>query len=429
VSEVTSASWVQGADNATGFGLANLPMGSIGLEGRGARVGVRIGDFALDCRSLVEMGLLDRLDSRVRDALAATTLAPFMALGGDAWCAARGALRRLLSASVADLRDHPHCQTALVPLWGASLNLPCAIGDYTDFYASIHHATNVGSMFRPDQPLLPNWKHLPIGYHGRSSSIVVSGATVTRPHGQTVAQDAGPPSFGPSKLLDYELEVGALIGPGNALGAPIPVSGALDHVFGLVLLNDWSARDVQKWEYQPLGPFLAKNFASTIGGWVVTMDALEPYRVPMPARPSGDPEPLDYLRSPNDCLFDVHLEVLIASAAMRAAGTPPTRTCLGNFSQMYWSLAQMIAHHTSGGCNLRTGDLLASGTVSGPEPESRGCLLERTWRGTQPIRLGDGTERKFLQDGDEVIMRAWCERPGLPRVSFGECRGVVAPAR
>lgn len=404
-------------------------MGIVALEGRGASVAVRAGKSILDCRTLVEVGLLSRLDRGTQDALAAKTLNPFMGLGRGAWRATRAELARLLAASTADLRDHAARSRAVIPEWGSSPRLPCEIGDYTDFYASVHHATNVGSMFRPDQPLLPNWKHMPIGYHGRSSSIVPSGTPVVRPKGQTVATDAGPPSFGPSRLLDYEMEVGALIGPGNALGEPIPVARALDHVFGFVLLNDWSARDIQKWEYQPLGPFLAKNFTSTISGWVVSLDALEPYRVPKPPRAEVDPAPLDYLKWDGDCVFDVNLEVLIASASMRASGTAPTRISLGNFTEMYWSVAQMVAHHTSGGCNLRTGDLLASGTVSGPTPESRGCLLERSWRGTQPIALGDGTTRTFLQDGDEVIMRAWCERAGLPRISFGECRGIVQPSR
>lgn len=423
-------SWVEGAaDNASGFGLANLPMGVVGLEGKGSRIAVRIGGSVMDCRALVEAGLLARLDGKIRDALTKPLLNPFMALGRDAWRSTRAEFARLLCADCSDLRDHPSRGSIMLPEWAATLQLPCEIPDYTDFYASVHHATNVGSMFRPDQPLLPNWKHLPIGYHGRASSIVATGTPIIRPKGQTVAQDSGPPSFGPCKLLDYELEVGALIGSGNSLGNTIPVARALDHVFGLVLLNDWSARDVQKWEYQPLGPFLAKNFASTLSGWVVSLDALEPYALPMPQRPTGDPEPLEYLRWQSDRLFDVKLEVLIASSGMRAAGTAPTRISIGSFREMYWSVAQMVAHHTSGGCNLRAGDLLGSGTISGPEPESRGCLLERTWRGTQPIKLGDGTERKFLQDGDEVIMRAWCEAPGKPKISFGECRGVVLPAR
>ena len=422
-------SWVEGAeDNSIGFGLANLPMGVVALEGKGARIAVRIGGSVMDCRALSESGLLARLDGKVRDALTKPLLNPFMALGREAWRVTRAEFARLLGADCAELRDHPSRSSIMLPEWAATLQLPCEIHDYTDFYASVHHATNVGSMFRPDQPLLPNWKHLPIGYHGRASSIVATGTPVIRPKGQTVTQDSGPPSFGPCKLLDYELEVGALIGSGNSIGSAIPVAHALDHVFGLVLLNDWSARDVQKWEYQPLGPFLAKNFASTLSGWVVSLDALEPYALPMPARPTGDPEPLEYLRWQGDRLFDVKLEVLVASSGMRAAGTAPTRISIGSFREMYWSVAQMVAHHTSGGCNLRAGDLLGSGTISGPEPESRGCLLERTWRGTQPIKLGDSTERKFLQDGDEVIMRAWCEAPGKPKISFGECRGVVLPA-
>ncbi|MBU3728762.1 MAG: fumarylacetoacetase, partial [Phycisphaerales bacterium] len=313
--------------------------------------------------------------------------------------------------------------------WSVSMRVPCRIGDYTDFYASLHHATNVGSMFRPDNPLLPNWKHVPIGYHGRASSIVATGTPVHRPLGQTVAQDSGPPNFGPSRLMDYELEMGAIIGVGNDLGVPIPVANAASHVYGFVIVNDWSARDVQKWEYQPLGPFLAKNFATTVSGWVVSMDALEPYRVPLPARAAGDPQPLPYLVVAGDFLLDVHLEVAIASAGMRASGAAPTVVSRGRFTDMYWSIAQMVAHHASGGCNLQPGDMLASGTISGSVPESRGCLLERTWRGTQPITLGDGSERRFLQDGDEVIMRAWAEAPGKPRISFGDCRGVVLPAR
>ncbi len=404
-------------------------MGVIAGEGRGLRIGVRIGAFIVDCRALSETGLLGRLDRKIVDALAGQSLNAFMALGQEAWRAARSEFSRLLAADCAELRDHHSRKSVMLPEWGMTAKLPCEIGDYTDFYASIHHATNVGSMFRPDNPLVPNWKHMPIGYHGRSSSMVASGTPIVRPSGQTVTQDEGPPSFGPSRLMDYEMEVGAIIGTGNAIGEPVAVEHALDKVFGLVLLNDWSARDMQKWEYQPLGPFLAKNFASTLSGWVVSLDALEPYRVALPPRPAGDPAPLPYLHWPHDVVFDVNLEVLISSANMRSSELAPTRISLGNFRDMYWSVAQMIAHHTSSGCNLRTGDLLASGTVSGAAEDSRGCLLERTWRGTKPIQLGDGTERKFLQDGDEVIMRAWCQRPGLPRIGFGECRGIVMPAR
>ncbi len=430
MTDLALQSWVEGANDVAGdFSLANLPFGVVASEGRGLRIGVRIGASIVDCRALVEGGFLARLDEPIRTALSGESLNGFMSLGRTAWRSARAEFTRLLGAQTAELRDHPLRNSIMLPEWSVTVRLPCTIGDYSDFYASLNHATNVGSMFRPDNPLLPNWKHMPIGYHGRSSSIVASGSAIRRPSGQTVSNDAGPPTFGPCKLMDYELEVGALIGTGNALGESIPVDHALEHVFGLVLLNDWSARDMQKWEYQPLGPFLAKNFASTLSGWVVSLDALEPYRVPLPARPVGDPEPLPYLRATNDVLFDVHLEVSIASAAMRKDGIPATRISRGNFKDMYWTIAQMIAHHTSGGCNLRAGDLLASGTVSGATPDSRGCLLERTWRGTEPIKLADGSERKFLQDGDEVIMRAWCERDGLPRIGFGSCSGIVIPAR
>ena len=421
-------SFVPGADDASGWGLANLPFGSFTAAGRGRRLGVRIGASVLDLHECAARGVLGRLDGAVRDAVAGAELNGLLSHGADAWSATRTELLRLLDAGVGDLRDRADRGELLLPASAVTLALPCRIGDYTDFYASLHHATNVGSMFRPDSPLLPNWKHLPIGYHGRASSIVPTGTPVRRPLGQTVAQDSGPPSFGPSRLMDYELEMGAIVGTGNALGSPIPVGEAARHVFGFVIVNDWSARDVQKWEYQPLGPFLAKNFATTVSGWVVTMDALAPYRVPLPERAESDPKPLPYLRSASDFLLDVQLEVSVSSPGMRSSGAAPTVISRGRFTDMYWSIAQMVAHHTSGGCNLQPGDLLASGTISGAAPESRGCLLERTWRGTQPITLGDGTERRFLQDGDEVIMRAWCEAPGKPRIDFGDCRGVVAAA-
>jgi fumarylacetoacetase len=301
----------------------------------------------------------------------------------------------------------------------AQMLLPFAIGDYTDFYASIHHATNVGSMFRPDNPLLPNYKWMPIGYHGRSSSIVVSGMPVRRPHGQTKDETAPAPSFGPSKRLDYEMELGMFIGPGNELGEPIAVEHALDHVFGVCLVNDWSARDIQTWEYQPLGPFLSKNFATSISPWIVTLDALEPFRTRAFERAPGDPDPLPHLN--DDIGFDINVEVWLRTKKM----TEPVRLSRGNFRDMYWTVAQLVAHHTSNGCNLRPGDLLASGTISGPEKGARGCLLELTWRGTEPIQLPTGETRRFLEDGDEVIMRAYCERQGFVRIGFGECRGLV----
>lgn len=310
--------------------------------------------------------------------------------------------------------------------------LPTTIGDYTDFYASIDHATNVGSMFRPDNPLLPNYKHMPIGYHGRASSVVVSGTDVRRPHGQTSAAPAGPPTWGPSARMDYELEVGAIIGAGNALGTPIPLAEAEAHVAGLLLVNDWSARDLQTWEYQPLGPFLAKNFATSISPWVVTLDALEPFRVASRVRGAEDPALLPYLIHDQDRArgaFDITLEVWLRTAAMRAQGAEAVRLSRGEFERMYWTMAQMVTHHASNGCDLRPGDLLASGTVSGPTRDARGCLLELSWRGTEPVLLPNGEQRSFLADGDEVIVRGWCESEGRRRIGFGECRGAVLPAQ
>ncbi len=322
-----------------------------------------------------------------------------------------------------------HADTLLVPVDDAELLVPAHVGDYTDFYASIYHATNVGSMFRPDHPLLPNYKYVPIGYHGRASSIVASGAAVQRPWGQTRGDAERPPVFGPSRRLDYELEVGAYVGTGNVLGAPVPIGEAEAHVFGLGLVNDWSARDIQTWEYQPLGPFLAKNFATTVSPWIVTLDALAPFRAPAFARPEGDPAPLPYLAGDAEWGgFDVVLEVWLSSAAMRAAGAGELMVSRGRFTDMYWTVAQLVAHHASNGCNLRPGDLLASGTVSGADETSRGCLLERTWKGTQPLALPGGERRTFLEDGDEVVLRAYCERPGRRRIGFGECRGRIAPA-
>jgi fumarylacetoacetase len=306
--------------------------------------------------------------------------------------------------------------------------LPAAIGDYTDFYSSVHHATNVGKLFRPDNPLLPNYKYVPIAYHGRSSSIVISGTPVRRPSGQIKDQAAEKPNFGPSKALDYELEVGFFIGPGNNLGDPVGIDQAREHIFGLCLLNDWSARDIQSWEYQPLGPFLAKNFATTISPWVVPLEALEPFRMPAPERPEGDPQPLPYLNSVQECAqggINLTLEAWILTQKMREAGLEPLRLCKSNLRDVYWTLGQMLTHHTSGGCNLRPGDLLATGTVSGASPDARGCLLEQTQRGAQPVQLPDGETRKFLENGDEVILRGYCEREGFVRIGLGECRGRI----
>ena len=429
----TNASWVPGASrDGCDFPIANLPWGVAERPDRPGepRIVVAIGDCALDMAEAAGFGMLEGLAPRVAAAMRQPTLNAFMALGASDWAAARAFVAGLLSSGPRSIERHARRDAVLVDRGSLRMRLPAKIGDYTDFYASEHHATNVGSMFRPNQPLMPNWKHLPVGYHGRASSIVVDGTPVRRPHGQTSATDDGPPSFGPSRLLDHELEMGVFFGgQGNELGTRIPVSRAADHLFGLVILNDWSARDVQKWEYQPLGPFNAKNFCTSISPWVVTMDALRPYRMPGPARAEGDPPMLDYLRWEDDFVVDVRLEVLLSSAAMRERGLAPTRVSFGTFADMYWTMSQMVAHHTSTGCNMRPGDLLGSGTISGPVKESRGCMLERTWRGTEPITLGDGTERKFLQDGDEVTIRVWCEGAGLPRIGFGECRGTILPAQ
>jgi fumarylacetoacetase len=311
----------------------------------------------------------------------------------------------------------------------AEMRLPAEVGDYTDFYASIYHATRVGKLFRPDNPLLPNYKYVPIGYHGRASSIVVSGTDVCRPHGQTKAATAAEPTFGPSRSLDYELEVGMFVGQGNPLGQPIPIDQAEQHIFGLCLVNDWSARDIQSWEYQPLGPFLAKNFATTISPWIVPMEALKPYRVPVATRPDGDPSPLPYLVSSDSvpAAVDLTLEVFLQSEQMRKAGFKPVQLSKGNLRDLYWSLAQLLTHHASSGCNLRRGDMLATGTVSGPEQGSEGCLLEMKHR-AEPLGLPTGETRTFLEDGDQVIFRGYCQAPGLPRIGFGECIGRIVPA-
>jgi fumarylacetoacetase len=360
--------------------------------------------------------------------------------------APRPTLRRLRESLQAFLRadaDPPHRalrDRALRPLHRVRLVLPTPVPDYTDFYAGIHHAANVGAMFRPDNPLLPNYKHVPIGYHGRASSVVISGTDVTRPSGQHAPEGNAPPAFAPTRMLDYELEVGAIIARGNPLGQPIPIARALDHVLGLCLVNDWSARDIQRWEYQPLGPFLAKNFATTISPFIVTLDALAPFRCPAMPRPPGDPRPLPYLLEEADQAaggFDITLEVHLRSAEMIRRGLAPVRLSSGSFTQMYWTFAQMIAHHTSNGCNLRPGDLLASGTVSGPDPASRGCLLELTWQGhgpdgkplpRKPIQLPTGEQRTFLEDGDEVTFHARCQRDGFRTIGFGACSGTVRPA-
>ena len=427
-------SWVAAANDHPDFPIQNLPFGVFRpRDGGGApRGGIAIGDAILDLSACVEAGLFTGDAEQAARACAGPGLNPLMALGGRYWSALRRAVSRLLAADARGAPLDPRARPALLaPRTEAELLLPAAIGDYTDFYASVFHAANVGSLFRPENPLLPNYKWVPIGYHGRASSIVLSGAPVRRPLGQTREDPAAPPVFGPTRRLDYELEVGFFVGPGNDLGRPIPIADAARHLFGVCLVNDWSARDIQSWEYQPLGPFLAKNFATTISPWVVTLDALVPFRASAFERPAGDPAPLAYLHDDDDRragALGISLEVLLSSARMRDKRLPPARLSRSELTDLYWTPAQLVAHHASGGCNLRPGDLLASGTVSGPAKAARGCLLELTWRGTEPVILPTGEERRFLEDGDEVVLRGWCEREGFVRIGLGECRGTVVGA-
>lgn len=405
------------------FPIQNLPYGVFSTpDQEKPRIGVRIGDFVLDLRVIEHRGLFKSVfgDEHV---LCKWSLNKFMSKGRPVWRAVRKILTDLLRSDSPTLRDDAALRAeALIPVDRVTMHLPAEIGDYTDFYSSKEHATNVGIMMRgKDNALQPNWLWLPVGYHGRASSIIPSGGDVRRPRGQTKADDAAAPTFGPSRLVDFELETGFFVGPGNDLGRSVEIGSAEEHIFGMVLVNDWSARDIQKWEYVPLGPFLAKNFATTISPWVVTLDALEPFRC---AGPAQDPAPLDYLRPPSPRgTFDIQLEVAIQSAKMAEAHV----ICRSNFRHLYWSMAQQLAHHTVTGCNLRPGDLLASGTISGPTPDSAGSLLELTWRGERPLTLPGGEQRKFIADGDRIVMRGWAQGDGY-RVGFGECSGRIVPA-
>ncbi len=426
-------SWVPSANEAgADFPVQNLPFGVFRVAGAAGapRVGVAIGDQILDVAAARDAGLLTSA-RLAADACRAGSLNALMTLGPTEWSRLRWAVSEMLTVGGKEAERGELEQQALVPMADAELLLPADVGDYTDFYASVHHATNVGSMFRPEQPLLPNYKYVPIGYHGRASSLVPSGTAVRRPSGQRRAPADPAPSFGPARQLDNECEVGAFVGPGNALGTAVPLAEAERHLFGLCLVNDWSARDLQSWEYQPLGPFLAKNFATTVSPWVVTLEALAPFRAPAYRRPDGDPAPLPYLADDGNERhggFALTLEVWLRTAKMRAAGEPAARLSRAGFEGMYWTLAQMLAHHASGGCNLRPGDLIASGTVSGTAKDSRGCLLELTWRGTEPVALPGGETRAFLEDGDELTLTGHCERDGAVRIGFGGCRGTVLPA-
>ena len=424
-------SWVASA-NADGsdFPIQNLPFGVFRRYGSAEafRVGVAIGDQILDLSAAHAHNLFTNGAKQATLACCAPNLNAFMALGSQAWAALRLALSRALREGYT---LQSALSTCLVPQVDAEFAVPAQIGDYTDFYTSVHHATNVGKLFRPDNPLMPNYKWLPIGYHGRSSSIGISGQAFHRPVSQTMAPGATEPTLTASKRMDYELELGVYMGTANALGEPVALDEAEDHVFGLCLFNDWSARDIQGWEYQPLGPFLSKNFASTVSPWIVTLEALSPYRQPW-TRPSDDPQPLPYLDSAtlrSSGAIDIELEVFIQSAAMREQGLPEHRLSRSNFRHAYWTVSQMVAHHTVNGCNLQPGDLLGSGTQSGPTLEEAGALIELSVGASRSLALPSGESRTFLEDGDTVTFRGACEKPGAARIGFGEVSGTLLPAR
>lgn len=403
------------------FPIQNLPYGVFSTaENSKPRIGVALGDYVVDLYSLSEKGIFS---GQLSDGsvFREENLNKFMGLGKPAWTEARSTLQRVLSASEGVLRDNADLKKqVLIPKDRVSMLLPAQIGDYTDFYSSKQHATNVGIMFRgKENPLLPNWLHIPVGYHGRASSVVISGSNVRRPWGQTKADDAENPSFTTCKLLDFELETAFFVGPGNQLGAPISIDKANEHIFGMVLMNDWSARDIQKWEYVPLGPFLGKSFSTTVSPWVVTMDALEPFRTQGPAQNNV----LPYLQEKGNTTYDINLDVSVKTPKLEQAHT----ISRSNFKNMYWSMTQQLAHHASNGCNMRPGDLCGSGTISGDDKESYGSMLELTWKGANPIKLPNGEERKFLQDGDTLTITGYCKGNGYT-VGFGECSGTVLPA-
>jgi fumarylacetoacetase len=415
-------SWVESAQGSD-FPVQNLPLGIFSVGQRRRRPGVAIGDYVLDL-----VGIADLLDEDWREDLSQPVLNGWLARGPERERELRLRLQELLS----DERYRDDVEPELVGQTEARMHVPCLIGDYTDFYVGIHHATNVGKQFRPDNPLLPNYKYVPIGYHGRASSVRASGEPVIRPNGQRKAPDADVPEFGPSRRLDYELELGLWIGRGNELGQSIPIGEAAGHIAGYCLLNDWSARDIQAWEYQPLGPFLAKNFLTSVSPWIVAPDALQPFRVAMPPRPAGDPQPLAYLDDPSDRetgALGIRLEVTLSTERMRTAGLAPNVLSHGSAdAAMYWSPAQILAHHSSNGCNLQPGDLIGTGTLSIDSDQGLGSLLEISQGGKQPIELPTGETRSFLEDGDEITLRAWCEADGAVRIGLGECVGRVVPS-
>src|SRR6266508_2044150 len=425
-------SWVASANDHADFPIQNLPFGVFTPPAGAARGGVAIGDEIFDLAAALELGLFDGPAATAAQAAAGATLNPLFALGREARVALRHRLGEILDA---DGRDRARIEGLRSRLLHRTdecrLELPAAIGDYTDFFAGIHHATNAGKLFRPDNPLLPNYKYVPIGYHGRASSINVSGAAVRRPNGQRKPATETIPSFGPSRNLDYELELGVWIGPSNALGTPIAMAEAAEHIAGFCLLNDWSARDVQSWEYQPLGPFLGKSFMTTISPWVVTPEALAPFRTAQATRPAGDPAPLPYLWDAADQAagaLDIGLEVFLITPGLESKGLAPQQLSAGSARQLYWTVAQLVAHHTCNGCNLRPGDLFGTGTISSPAEDGLGSLLELSAGGRRTVALASGETRRFLEDGDTVIMRARCRREGFASIGFGECRGTIVAA-
>ncbi len=423
-------SWVSSANGHADFPIQNLPLGVFSPPGAAPRGGVAIGDSILDLPACLEAGLLSGAAALAAELGSASRLNALLAAGAGPRIALRAQLSDLLRADAPAVARGLEARL-LHRAADCTLHLPAAIGDYTDFYAGIHHATNTGRMLRPEAPLMANYKHVPVAYHGRASSIRPSGVAVRRPHGQRKRGSETAPSFGPSRNLDYELELGAWIGPGNALGEPIPIGQAAGHIAGFCLLNDWSARDVQGWEYQPLGPFLGKNFHTTISPWVITPEALLPFRIAQPPRPHDDPAPLPYLWDAHDQAtgaLDVTLEVWIATAAMRAEGVAPHLLSLGNARHLYWTVAQMVAHHASGGCDLQPGDLFGSGTISAPEPTGWGSLLEITAGGRKPVELPSGETRRFLEDGDEITFHARALRDGAVPIGFGACTATIHPA-
>lgn len=414
-------SWIDVPDGSD-FPIQNIPFGIIEKSNGKVRCASRIGNYAIDLYAMAKLGYFDNLMGIKKKVFRQESLNDFIALGQPTWRAVRERISDLFEKDNTHIRENIEAKSKiLVHIDEVKMKMPVRVGDYTDFYSSIEHATNVGKMFRdPDNALLPNWKHIPVGYHGRSSSIVVSGTDIHRPNGQTKADDAAAPTFGPSRLFDFELEMAFITGGSTKLGDPIPVDKAEDYIFGMVVFNDLSARDIQKWEYVPLGPFLGKNFGSVITPWIVTLDAMEPFRVDGPKQ---YPAVLPYLKSSGKKNYDINLEV-----AIQPENGNENRVCLSNFKYMYWNMCQQLAHHTVNGCNIKIGDMYGSGTISGPTPDSYGSMLEISWKGTRPFKMDDGSERKFINDMDTIVMRGWSERDGI-RIGFGDCLTKVLPAK